>query len=76
MLILTSLYMQWNPVGSSIIEGVQGRYFLPIMLLVPIMISRRSNKEPHMDLISQDMVIFYGLFVNVAALLTIFVQNV
>lgn len=75
-LILTSLYMQWTPVGYNFVEGVQGRYFLPILLLVPIIISRRGDKKPHMNLITQDTVLIYSLFVNVIALLTIFVQNV
>lgn len=75
-LILTSLYMQWTPVGYNIVEGVQGRYFLPILLLVPIIISRCDNKKPHMILITQDIILTYSLFVNVVALLTIYAQNV
>lgn len=34
-LIFTSLYVQWTPVESNIINGVQGRYFIPIILLIP-----------------------------------------
>lgn len=33
-LIFTSLYVQWTTVGSFSIEGVQGRYFLPILPLI------------------------------------------
>ena len=32
-LIFTSLYVQWTKVAADIIEGVQGRYFIPISLL-------------------------------------------
>lgn len=35
-LIFTALYISWTKVGESIIDGVQGRYFLPIVLLIPI----------------------------------------
>jgi uncharacterized membrane protein len=30
------LYLQWNPVGSLSIEGVQGRYFLPILPILAV----------------------------------------
>ena len=29
--IIVTLYLVYNPVGSKIIDGVQGRYFLPIL---------------------------------------------
>ena len=32
LLTLSALYAQWNPVGSLYILGVQGRYFIPIVL--------------------------------------------
>lgn len=35
-LIWTALYLQWTPVGHNSIEGVQSRYFLP--LLFPLLI--------------------------------------
>lgn len=38
--IATALYAAFNPVGSSIIKGVQGRYFFPILPFVIIAISR------------------------------------
>lgn len=33
-LILASMFFSWTPMGSPIIEGVQGRYFLPLLLPV------------------------------------------
>ena len=33
-LILTSLYVGWTPVGCDEVYGVQGRYFIPIVLLL------------------------------------------
>lgn len=35
-LVWTSLYLSWNPVGSTVITGVQGRYFIP--LLFPLLL--------------------------------------
>lgn len=39
------LYMQWNPVGSKALYGLQGRYLIPILLplLVSICCSRRAE---------------------------------
>lgn len=34
-------YLSWTPVGSNTIEGMQGRYFLPIAPLALLMISAR-----------------------------------
>ena len=41
-IIELSQYIAWTPVGASIVEGVQGRYFVPIAPLLLIAISRRS----------------------------------
>ncbi|MDR2864498.1 MAG: DUF2142 domain-containing protein [Spirochaetaceae bacterium] len=39
ILIATSLYIQWTVVGSSIIEGIQGRYFIPVSILLALCIN-------------------------------------
>lgn len=33
LLIFTALYVSWTPVGNVIVEGIQGRYFLPVLPL-------------------------------------------
>ena len=43
-LIETGLYLLWTKIGGSIIEGVQGRYFIPIFILIPLMIINNKNK--------------------------------
>lgn len=37
-LIFTSLYIQWNESDDNIIKGIQGRYFIPILPLVMLLI--------------------------------------
>mgnify|MGYP003371431515 CR=1 FL=1 len=37
-LIFTSLYVQWTYIGSVSIAGVQGRYFLPILPLIALIL--------------------------------------
>lgn len=41
VLIYTSLYVQWTAVGNDTVDGVQGRYFLPI--LFPIILALKSG---------------------------------
>jgi uncharacterized membrane protein len=38
LLMYTALYLQWNTVGSPIIEGVQGRYLIPVAPLVLLLL--------------------------------------
>ncbi len=37
-LVFTSLYVQWTTVGQTSIAGVQGRYFLPILPLIMLIL--------------------------------------
>lgn len=42
LLISTSLYVQWTSVGANLISGIQGRYFIP---LIPLMLLLLNTKE-------------------------------
>ena len=43
-LMFSALYVSWTPVGDNIIEGVQGRYFLPILFYIFIFFSNNKLK--------------------------------
>lgn len=43
ILIFTSLYVQWTKVGSKIIMGLQGRYFLPLAVLLPVLFNTNTK---------------------------------
>ena len=75
ILIFTSIYVQWTPAGASLVDGVQGRYFLPILLLIPIVICRTSSKPPRATLISSEVILCYSLFINISAIVCFFCQN-
>lgn len=75
MLIFTSLYIQWTAVSAPTIDGIQGRYFLPILLLVPLIFCRKDNKKIRATLISERAVLCYSAIVNIVALVLIFMQN-
>lgn len=53
-LIFTSLYIQWNPLKSKIIEGAQGRYFIPILILVPLLFMKNNEKQSKIKIIFDD----------------------
>lgn len=44
LLIMTSLYIQWTKVGNDIILGIQGRYFIPLLLPICIISKTILNK--------------------------------
>ena len=74
--IFTSLYMQWTAVGAEVIDGIQGRYFLPILMLVPVIICRKKITKKYPSIISEWAILYYSLFINIVAYVTIFAQNV
>ncbi len=43
ILIITGIYITWNGVGSGLAEGVQGRYFIPILLLALLCLCQKDN---------------------------------
>lgn len=44
IMICVALYLFWTPVGSSSVSGIQGRYLLPITLvLIPVLANRYAH---------------------------------
>ena len=76
LLIFTSLYIQWTPLKSSIIDGVQGRYFLPILCLVPFIFFKTKKNKYEYDLSGLNIyVLTFSMFFNICALMYIFAVN-
>lgn len=42
LLIFTSLYLQWNEVKNSLVLGVQGRYFIPLFMIISLVIQHNT----------------------------------
>lgn len=40
-----ALYLTWTPVGEPIVQGVQGRYLLPLLLAVPLAAPRLPTAQ-------------------------------
>jgi len=44
MVLTLGLYLTWTPVGSALVDGLQGRYFLPIAaILLPLLVLNKSE---------------------------------
>ena len=71
LLTLIGIYLCWNPVGSPIISGFQGRYLIP--LLLPFTISFSSKKS----YVSNKPIYIYILLmiINVITLYQIYVRT-
>ena len=70
-LIYTSLYIQFTPPGYLTILGVQGRYFLPFLPLLLIIISK-INIEYKGNLNLDVITIVTCLLLNISVILTLF----
>jgi len=46
LLNLTALYIQWTPVYQNTIEGIQGRYFIPLVFPLYAGLWERTEKKP------------------------------
>ena len=40
-----ALYIGWTPVGSDSVDGIQGRYFIPLLFLLGIIVPSEKNNE-------------------------------
>ena len=53
------LYLQWTPVGSNVILGVQTRYFLPIIFMVPLIINLKNKKIENKEMYVLTFIIIF-----------------
>ena len=68
-LVLLSMLIAWTPISSEFIEGVSGRYFIPILL--PLLMICRNNKIVIKDETKRN-IIFLFILINAMSLLKIF----
>lgn len=71
ILIATSLYIQWTPYQASIIEGIQGRYFIPLLPLLLLVLNKKFNSQCINQKISYRVVFMSILFLDSIAVLDI-----
>lgn len=64
--VMSSMFFAWTPMGSGVIEGVQGRYFLPaLLLLYPLTANKFVTAKQSGDKYIVIFVLFWHLFVAV-----------
>lgn len=68
-LVLLSMLIAWTPISSEFIEGVSGRYFIPVLL--PLLMICRNNKIVIKDETKRN-IIFLFILINAMSLLKIF----
>lgn len=70
----TTMFIQWTNIGATIIDGVQGRYFIPIMLLIPsfFLRTKKPNSKPLHSKFSHNYYLYgFLLFESVYAITNI-----
>lgn len=80
VLIFSALYAQWTPVASDIVDGVQGRYFISILLPLALFIPKIGRTENGDTSLAQSsgsyskryMLYLFIVFCNAIALIDIF----
>lgn len=40
-----ALYISWTPVGTDYIDGIQGRYFIPLIAMIPLLFAKNTRKS-------------------------------
>ena len=68
-LIFTSLYVQWTTVGQTSIAGIQGRYFLPILPLIMLLLGSVVKVKSLYN--EENVTKFVGISILVLQILTI-----
>lgn len=63
-----AIYLQWNPIGSELINGFQGRYLIPVILPLLILF---VNKKSYIE-IKPGYIVLILLFVNIVSLIEIY----
>ena len=73
--IFAVMFIQWTSPGETVIDGVQGRYFLPMVLLIPI-ICMPSQKPKHLQLVKSNYLYIFTALTNVYAIAMIFCTHI
>lgn len=71
ILIVTYMYLSWSPVGSSIVTGLNGKYF--ITLLLPFFILIASKVKIRFD-VSNNIIYTFSFFVLFSAIFSVLIR--
>ena len=71
ILISTSLYIQWTTYKSLIIDGIQGRYFIPFMPLLLFIMNKKFNVKCTFNEINYKVIFIFIFFLDSIATLDV-----
>ena len=76
-LIFVSLYIQWTKPDSQGIDGIQGRYFIPLLPAAGLLIgSIVKNKSEYNEINMAKGISIIGLVIHLQLMLTIYICNI
>ena len=71
VLICTAIYVQFNAnffkLNNEVIKGLQGRYFIPVLMLLPLVINKKLYK------IDNKLLLYILMVLHLPILLTMFI---
>lgn len=70
IIVLTGEYLQWTQVGAAAIDGVQGRYFVPLIFITLMCLANRRLRLP--DRYLRQVIFVYSAVYNIIALVTVY----
>lgn len=66
LLILTSMLLSWTPMSYTAIEGVQGRYFIPLLIVLCLIVRNKFiTVRPEADKYFMFIVLYWSLITGI-----------
>lgn len=75
-LIFTSLYVQWSPLKWFFVDGVQGRYFLPLLLPLTILLAQNNLVKQKGNIHLKSIITYTGIILNMLILMEIVLKYI
>lgn len=69
-LIFTSLYMQWSSYKNYFINGIQGRYFIEIMLPIMLILGQYNCVKLIKKINLEKLIFIFSIFINMLSIST------
>lgn len=75
-LIFTSLYVQWSPLKWFFVDGIQGRYFLQLLLLLTILLAQNNLVKQKGNINLKSIITYTGIILNMVILMEIVLKYI
>lgn len=72
---MTAMFTQWTKPGLNYVDGVQGRYFIPILTLMPLMFSSSKERQDEKTSLPFQYPLLFNMGFCVIAVATIVAVN-